>query len=98
MSKHYVYLLRCKNKNGKITHYCGYTSRSPSKRFIEHIKNVKKGNKKHYTGRQKFVKLVYYETYSDRKSAMKREREIKKFGSKYKLGLIDGMKRYKKKK
>lgn len=92
--KHYVYLLKCKGKDNKISYYTGYTSRSPSKRFIDHIRNVKTNNKRHYTGRQKFVKLVYYETYDKRSKALKREREIKKLGSRYKLGLIDGMKNY----
>ena len=90
--KYYVYLLECKGEDGKITYYCGYTSRSPSKRLQEHMNHVKNGKKRHYTGRQKFVRLVYYETYEDRQTAVKREREIKKFGSKYKLGLIHGMK------
>ena len=88
---HYIYLLECKDKENKITYYCGYTSKSPSVRLQEHIRNVRKEKKKHYTGRQKSVRLVYSETYADRKTAMKREREIKKLGSRYKLGLIDGM-------
>ena len=89
--KHYIYLLECKGEDAKITYYCGYTSKSPSERLKEHIRNVKNKKKRHYTGRQKFVKLVYYETYEDRKTAMKREREIKKLGGRYKLGLLDGM-------
>ena len=89
--KYYIYLLECKDKNNKITYYCGYTSRTPDKRLQDHLRNVKKEKKKHYTGRQKSVKLVYYETYGDRKTAMKREREIKKRGSRYKIGLIDGV-------
>ena len=93
--KYYVYLLECKDKNKKITYYCGYTSRSPSIRLKEHIKNVKEKRKKHYTGRQDFVRLVYYEAHSDRKTAIKREREIKKLGSRYKKGLIDGMRNIK---
>ena len=96
--KHHVYLLECKDKEKKVTYYCGYTSKSPSARLRDHIRNVRKEKKKHYTGRQKFVRLVYYETYKDRKTAMKREREIKKLGSRYKLGLIDGMRNMVKKK
>ena len=87
---YYVYLLECKDKDARITYYCGYTSKSPSKRLQVHISNVNRENKKHYTGRQKFVKLVYYETYEDRKIALKRERYIKKMGSRYKIKLIDG--------
>jgi len=96
--KHYIYLLECRGENSKITYYCGYTSKSPSKRLQEHIRNVKNKKKRHYTGRQKFVRLVYYETYGDRKTAMKREREIKKLGIKYKLGLLDGMRNMTRKK
>ena len=96
--KYYVYLLECVDKDKKITYYCGYTSRSPSVRLQDHISHVKNERKRHYTGRQKFVRLVYYETYNDRKTAMKREREIKKFGSRYKLGLVHGMNNMLKKK
>ena len=88
---YYVYLLECKDKNEKITYYCGYTSKNPSKRLQAHISNVKRGDKKHYTGRQKFVKLIYYESYDEKKIAMKREKEIKKLGSKYKRRLINGV-------
>ena len=90
--KHYVYILECKDENKKITYYCGYTSRSPSIRLKDHIKNVKSKGRKHYTSRQKSVKLVYSEVYEDRKTAMMRERKIKKLGSRYKQKLIDGMK------
>ena len=96
--KYYIYLLECKDKDKKITYYCGYTSKSPSKRLQAHINNVRKEKRRHYTGRQKFVRLVYYETYEDKKTAIKREREIKKLGSRYKLGLIHGMKNISKRK
>ena len=95
--KHYVYILECRDENRKITLYVGYTSRSPSIRLKDHIKNVKSNNRKHYTSRQKFVRLVYYETYEDRKIALAREKEIKKLGSRYKQELIDGVRNIKKK-
>ncbi len=88
--KHHVYLLECKDENEKVTYYCGYTSKSPDERLQAHLSNVKRENRKHYTGRQKSVRLVYHETYEDRKTALKREREIKKRGGKYKLRLIEG--------
>ena len=94
--KHYIYILECKDENKKITLYVGYTSRSPSIRLKDHIKNVKSNNKKHYTSRQKSVRLVYYEAYEDRKVALAREKEIKKLGSNYKRGLVDGMKNLRK--
>ncbi len=89
--KHHIYLLECKDEKGKITYYCGYTSRTPSERLKDHLGHAKNGRKKHYAGRQKSVKVVYSETYDDRKTAMKREREIKKLGSRYKLGLVHGV-------
>ena len=85
---YYVYLLECKNKNDKITYYCGYTSKSPGKRLRAHINNVKREDKKHYTGRQKAVKLVYQESYDNKRVALSREKEIKRLGSKYKKHLI----------
>jgi len=88
----HVYLLECRDKDKKITYYCGYTTRTLKARLKEHIENVRKKKKKHYTGRQEYVRLAYFEPCKDKKSAMKREKEIKKFGSKYKLGLIHGMK------
>ncbi len=89
---YYVYLLECKNKDEKITYYCGYTSKSPNKRLQAHVNNVKRADKSHYTGRQKSVRLVYYEGYEDRKTALNREKEIKRLGSKYKIRLINGIK------
>jgi putative endonuclease len=87
---YYVYLLECKNKDDKISYYCGYTSKSPNKRLQEHQGSVKREDKSHYTGRQKSVRLVYYESYEDRKTALNREKEIKKLGSKYKIKLVEG--------
>ncbi len=89
--KHYIYLLECKNDDEKITYYCGYTSRTPSERLKDHLGHAKNGRKKHYTGRQKSGKVVYSETYAARKTAMKREREIKQLGSRYKIGLVHGV-------
>jgi predicted GIY-YIG superfamily endonuclease len=86
--KYYVYILECKDKNDKTTLYVGYTSKTPEKRLQEHLTSVKTQNKKHYTGRQKSIKLVYSEVYDNMFTAKKREREIKKLGSKYKRKLI----------
>ncbi len=89
--KHYVYILECEDDNKKITLYVGYTSRSPSIRLKDHLRNVKSNNKKHYTSRQKFVKLVYSEAFDDRQEALAREKQIKKLGSRYKRKLVDGI-------
>ena len=85
--KYYVYLLECKDKDEKITYYCGY-SKDPNKRLQAHRGHAKREDKKHYTGRQKTLKIVYLESYDDRLVAMKREREIKKLGSRYKKKLV----------
>ena len=90
--KFYVYILECKDKDDKTNFYVGYTSKTPEKRFQEHMTSVKTQNKKHYTGRQESIKLVYFETYDDMFIAKKREREIKKLGSKYKRKLIENIK------
>jgi len=89
--KHYIYILECTDKNNKITLYCGYTSRTPAERLKDHQRNINKNNKKHYTGRQKSIKLVYSETFDNRQTAIKREREIKKKGSLYKKKLVESI-------
>ena len=86
---HYVYILECTDENDKITLYVGYTSRSPSVRLKDHLRNVKSKGRKHYTSRQKFVKLVYSEAFDDRQEALEREREIKKLGVRYKRRLVN---------
>lgn len=67
---YFVYLLRC-NDNSL---YCGFTT-NVEKRVLEH-NNSTKGAK--YTRIKRPVKLVYFETYSDKTKALKREAEIKK--------------------
>ena len=91
MRCYYVYLLECKNKDNQLTYYVGQTA-NLKKRTQEHINNVKGNKKKHYTGRQKFIRLAYFEKHKSRKQALKREKEIKQMGRRYKVGLIHGMK------
>jgi putative endonuclease len=70
-SKFYVYFLKCWIKH-RIEYYCGYTN-NLKRRFSEHEDKKVKSTKKY-----RLVKLVYYETYSTQKEAMRREMEIKK--------------------
>lgn len=74
----YVYLLKCHNcfKNIKFE-YLFYTG---------HSKNIKQRLEQHLKQRAKYTKryrgqidLVYFEVYSTKKDAMKREKEIKDF-------------------
>ena len=70
MSKHYAYMLRC-NDNSI---YSGYTN-NLDKRLEVH--NSGKGAK--YTRARLPVKLEYFEEFDDKKEALKRERELKKY-------------------
>lgn len=76
---HYIYILCCKDD----TYYTGYTN-DVKKRVQAH--NEGKGAK--YTKGRGPVKLVYYEEYEDKKTAMKREWEIKQLSRKEKEKLI----------
>lgn len=78
--KFYVYILECADK----TLYTGYTT-SVSKRLDTHNKG--KGAK--YTKARLPVRLLYYEEFSTKKEAMKREWFIKhKLTRQDKLDLI----------
>ena len=65
----YCYIVECADG----TYYTGWTT-DPERRVATHNKGV--GAK--YTKMRRPVKLVYVEEQLDRKSAMKRERAIKK--------------------
>jgi len=82
MSFFYVYILEVSGKKGKKSYYTGYTN-NLLRRLSEH--RNEKGAK--YC-RSKKVELKYYETFTDRKSAMKREVEIKSFSRSKKISLI----------
>jgi len=70
MKKYYAYMLRCKDNSI----YSGFTV-DIDKRVETH--NSGKGAK--YTRARLPVKLEYYEEFDDKKEALKREREFKKF-------------------
>ena len=76
---YYVYLLRC----GDGTLYAGYTN-DLQRRLAVH--NAGKGAK--YTRRRLPVELVYWESFSNKSSALKREYAIKQCTRKEKLALI----------
>ncbi|MHA1105534.1 MAG: GIY-YIG nuclease family protein [Promethearchaeota archaeon] len=82
MTFYYVYILETIGKNNKKRFYTGYTN------------NLKRRLGEHRNGRGakfcrgKKIELKYFETYTERKEAMRRELEIKTFSRKEKFGLI----------
>lgn len=79
-SKHYAYMLRCRDNSI----YSGYAV-DPIKR--EGVHNSGKGAK--YTRARLPVKLVYYEEFETKSEALKREREFKKLSHAQKEKLIN---------
>lgn len=75
----YVYIVRCSDD----TLYTGWTN-NLEKRVEKHSN----GTGAKYTKSRGPVVLVYHEEYEDKKTAMKREYEIKQFTRQKKLELI----------
>ncbi|MCI8453257.1 MAG: GIY-YIG nuclease family protein [Lachnospiraceae bacterium] len=80
---HYTYLLECADQ----TFYCGWTN-DLVKRMTAH--NAGCGAK--YTRSRRPVRLVYYEEFSTKSEAMRREAAIKRLKRKEKEALIEGQK------
>ena len=83
MSLYYVYILETIAKNNKKRFYTGYTS-NLNRRLQEH----KKGTGAKFCRGKKSIRLKYFQTFSERSGAMKRELEIKTFTRKQKIELI----------
>lgn len=79
MNENYTYILRCMDG----TYYCGWTN-NLDRRLKAH--NEGKGAK--YTRSRRPVALVYYEAFSTKEEAMRREYEIKQLPRKKKEELI----------
>ncbi|MCK5460736.1 GIY-YIG nuclease family protein [Candidatus Gracilibacteria bacterium] len=79
--KHYCYLARCSDG----TLYTGYTLDIEKR---ENMHNTGKGAK--FTAGRRPVKIVYWEEFETKRSAMQREIEIKKWKREKKEQLIDG--------
>lgn len=77
----YTYILRCSDN----TLYCGWTN-NLKKRLDNH--NSGRGAK--YTHSRTPVTLVYYECFSTKEEAMRREYAIKQLSREEKLALIKG--------
>lgn len=79
-NEYFVYLVECKDK----TIYCGYTN-NLDKRINNHNNSIK-GAK--YTKNRRPVRLIYFESFDNKSSALKREHFIKKLTRDEKLNLI----------
>jgi putative endonuclease len=82
MSVFYVYILEVTSKKGKKSYYTGFTN-NLLRRWSEH----RSGKGAKYC-RSKNLELKYFETFSDRSSAMRREIEIKSYTKQKKRELI----------
>ena len=80
-NQYYIYILANK-RNGTL--YIGVTS-NLVKRVYEHKNNIIEG----FTKKYNIHKLVYYETTNDIESAIRREKQLKKWNRKWKTNLIE---------
>ena len=80
-NQYYVYILASK-RNGTL--YIGVTS-NLIKRVYEHKKNLVDG----FTRKYNIHKLAYYEITNDIESAIRREKQLKKWNRKWKMNLIE---------
>jgi putative endonuclease len=76
-----VYILASK-RNGTL--YIGVTS-DLRKRAWEHKNDLGEG----FTKRYRVHRMVYYELHDDMESAIRREKQVKKWNRDWKLGLIE---------
>ena len=80
-NQYYIYILANK-RNGTL--YIGVTS-NLVKRVYEHKNNIIEG----FTKKYNIQKLVYYEITDDIESAIRREKQLKKWNRKWKINLIE---------
>ena len=83
---YYVYILETVSRNGKKRFYTGYTN-DLYRRWNEH----RNGTGAKFCRGKKDIELKYFESYSTRKEAMRRELEIKTFSRKQKRELINSI-------
>ncbi|MHC4291535.1 MAG: GIY-YIG nuclease family protein [Planctomycetota bacterium] len=80
---YYVYIL-ANRRNGTL--YTGVTNQL-RRRVKQHIEELNKG----FTQKYQVKRLVYYEVHGDVNRAIAREKTIKKWRRKWKLGLIESV-------
>jgi putative endonuclease len=76
---HFVYLVRCSDDSL----YCGYTTNLKKRISIHNSKNGAK-----YTRSRTPVKLIYFEEFKTKSSALKREYQIKQLSRREKQKLF----------
>ena len=82
MDKQYFVYMLASRKNGTL--YIGITS-DLLKRVWEHKGKAVKG----FTSKYGVDRLVYYEIYNDPENAIRREKRLKEYKRKWKIGLIE---------
>lgn len=83
MTFYYVYILETIANNNKKKFYTGYTN-NLQRRLEEH----KSGKGAKFCRGKKSIELKYFETYPERRDAIRRELEIKSFTRREKSNLI----------
>ncbi|MFX1316020.1 MAG: GIY-YIG nuclease family protein [Promethearchaeota archaeon] len=83
MPVYYVYILETIGKSKKKRFYTGYTNN-----LYRRLKEHKKGTGARFCRGKKQIELKYFETYTNRKEAMRREIEIKSLSRQKKKELI----------
>lgn len=83
MAIFYVYILETISKNNRKRFYTGYT-KDLERRLNEH----KKGTGAKFCRGKKVISLKYFESFTERRSAMRRELEIKSLPRREKIELI----------
>jgi len=81
MKSYYVYILASKRNS---TLYIGITN-SLIRRVYEHQNGLTEG----FTKKYKVRNLVFYERFDDVKSAIRHEKQLKKWNRKWKIELIE---------
>ncbi len=81
LKRHYVYMLRCADD----TFYTGWTTD-----LTRRLETHNSGHGAKYTRSRLPVELLYFEEFSDKSSALKRECELKTLSRKQKEGLLQG--------
>ena len=86
MVVYYVYILEVVAKTGKKRFYTGYTN-NLYRRWHEH----RNGTGAKFCRGKKHIELKYFETFPNRKEAMRRELQIKSFSKQQKRELINSI-------
>lgn len=73
--RYYVYIVKCESKDGKITHYTGYT-KDPQKRFKQHQGLLPGGAK--YCLQRKCLEMFVMFAYDLKSTAITCERDVKR--------------------